>query len=195
MNQDKRRLLLASQSPRRRELLKIMNLEFEIFPSPAEEVFRKDRTPAENALSVAEEKARWAFERNKNSFVIGADTIVVLNNNIIGKPADENDARRILNKLSGKEHEVITGVVVIDPAGHAHREASISKVKFKPLAAKTIDDYIKTGEPMDKAGAYAIQGKGSVLIESHSGSWSNIVGLPTEVMKSLLQKSGYYRVH
>jgi len=192
MDLNRKRLILASQSPRRSELLKSMNLSFEILPSQVDEVFRQDRSPAENALSIAEEKARWIYERNKNNFVIGADTIVVLDNKIIGKPADENHARRILNDLSGKEHEVITGVALIDPEGNLYQEAAVSKVKFKTLSNETIDEYIKTGEPMDKAGAYAIQGQGSVLIDSHSGSWSNIVGLPTEVMNKLLSHSGYY---
>lgn len=192
MNPNRRRLILASQSPRRSELLTSMKLSFEILPSPGPEVFRHDRPPAENALSIAEEKARWIHERNKNCFVIGADTIVVLDNKIIGKPADENDARRILMDLSGKEHEVITGVALLDPEGNLYQEAAVSKVKFKPLSAETIDEYIKTGEPMDKAGAYAIQGKGSALIDSHSGSWSNIVGLPTGVTNKLLGASGYY---
>lgn len=184
-------ILLASQSPRRSELLKSMHISFEIEPAFVDEVLRDDYSPVENALSVAETKARWVAGRNKNRFVIAADTIVVLGNEIIGKPVDKNDARRILERLNGKQHEVITGVAVINPQGNCFKEAAASKVKIKPLTAGEINEYIETGEPMDKAGAYAIQGKGSALVECYSGSWTNIVGLPVETVKSLLRIAGY----
>ncbi len=191
MNSNRPKILLASQSPRRSELLKSIHISFEVDPAFIDEVFRDDYSPVENVLSIAEAKARWVAGRNKNKFILGADTIVVLENEIIGKPADKNDARRILNLLSGKRHEVITGVAVLNPQGNCFPEASVSQVKIKQLTAKEIDDYIATGEPMDKAGAYAIQGKGSAIVESFSGSWSNIVGLPVETVKTLLSIAGY----
>lgn len=185
------RILLASQSPRRSELLKSIHISFEIDPPLIDEIIREDYSPVENVLSIAETKARWVAERNKNKFIIGADTIVVLENKIIGKPTDINDARRILELLSGKRHEVITGVTVLNPQGNCFPSASVSQVKIKTLTSNEIREYIETGEPMDKAGAYAIQGKGSTLVESWSGSWSNIVGLPVETVKSLLATAGY----
>lgn len=191
MSPHRPRILLASQSPRRSELLKSIHISFEVDPPCIDEVLREDYSPVENVLSIAETKARWVAGRNKNKFVIGADTIVVLENEIIGKPTDKNDARRILERLSGKRHEVITGVAVLNPEGKCFPSATISQVKIKPLAAIEISEYIATGEPMDKAGAYAIQGKGSALVESWSGSWSNIVGLPVETVKSLLSMAGY----
>jgi septum formation protein len=168
-----------------------MHISFEVEPALIEEVFREDYSPIENVLAVAEEKARWVAERNKNRFIIGADTIVVLENQIIGKPANKDDAHHILSLLSGKRHKVITGVVVLNPLGNCFPEATESQVKFKEMTSTEIKNYIKTGEPMDKAGAYAIQGEGSAFVESFSGSWSNIVGLPVETVESLLQIAGY----
>ena len=191
MSQHRPRILLASQSPRRSELLKSMRISFDVDPAIIDEVFRDDLSPVENVLSVAESKARWVSRRNKKKFIIGADTVVVLENKIIGKPADKNDAFRILKQLGGKKQEVITGVAVLNPQGNCFPEAAVSQVKIKPLTAAEIKEYIETGEPMDKAGAYAIQGKGSALVESYSGSWSNIVGLPVETVKSLLRIAGY----
>ena len=191
MNQSNPRVLLASQSPRRSEILKSMHISFDIEPAAIDEVFRDDYSPIENVLSIAEEKARWVAERTKNRFIIGADTIVVLDDQILGKPKDKDDAHQILTLLSGQRHSVITGVAVLNPQGNCFPEATESFVKFKELTIIEIQNYIDTGEPMDKAGAYAIQGKGSAFIESYSGSWSNIVGLPIETVKTLLKKAGH----
>jgi len=169
-----------------------MHISFDVEPSLTEEIFREDYSPIQNVLSIAESKARWVAGRNKNRFIIGADTIVVLENQILGKPQDKDDAHNILSLLSGKRHRVITGVAVLNPQGNCFPEATESFVKIKELTHLEIKNYIETGEPMDKAGAYAIQGKGSAFVESYSGSWSNIVGLPIETVKSLLQKAGYH---
>jgi septum formation protein len=191
MSQSNPRVLLASQSPRRSEILKSMHISFDIEPAIIDEVFRDDYSPIENVLSIAEEKARWVAGRNKNRFIIGADTIVILDNKIIGKPRDKEDAHNILSLLSGKRHSVITGVAVLNPQGNCFPEATESFVKIKDLTSIEIKNYIETGEPMDKAGAYAIQGKASAFVESYSGSWSNIVGLPIETLESLLESAGY----
>ncbi|MGV7220996.1 MAG: Maf family protein [Nitrospinales bacterium] len=191
MNQSNPRVLLASQSPRRSEILKSMHISFDVEPALIEEVFRDDYSPIENVLAIAEAKARWVAIRNKNRFIIGADTIVVLEDQIMGKPTNKDDAHHILSLLSGKRHKVITGVVVLNPLGNCFPEATESYVKFKEMTSTEINNYIETGEPMDKAGAYAIQGKGSAFVESYSGSWSNIVGLPIESVQSLLQKAGH----
>jgi septum formation protein len=168
-----------------------MHISFDIEPAAIDEVFRDDYSPIENVLSIAEEKARWVGGRTKNRFIIGADTIVVLDDQILGKPKDKEDAHAILSLLSGKRHSVITGVAVLNPQGNCFLEATESFVKIKELTHIEMKNYIETGEPMDKAGAYAIQGKGSAFVETYSGSWSNIVGLPIETVKTLLQRAGH----
>lgn len=191
MSSNKKIIILASQSPRRAELLAGLTKNFEVVPSPMDEIIHPERTPEENALAVARDKALWVAQRHPGCIVIGADTIVVLDGNIIGKPKDEADASRILKSLSGRQHRVITGVVVIDPRQNLFQEAAISTVNIKPLTDEEIASYIRTGEPMDKAGAYAIQGKGAFMVRSYEGSYSNIVGLPLETVKILLRQAGY----
>ncbi|MFQ5445156.1 MAG: Maf family protein [Nitrospinales bacterium] len=186
--------ILASRSPRRIQFLKELGVKFQSEPSPVEEVIQPDKTPEENALQVARDKALWAAEQHKGAFVLGADTLVSLNGDIIGKPVDHEDARRILKKLSGREHQVITGVAIINPNNELFEQAVTSKVKIKPLTDEEISRYIRSGEPMDKAGAYAIQGKGSSLVASYQGSYSNIVGLPIETVEDLLKQAGYVRI-
>lgn len=185
------KIILASRSPRRSELLGNLVENFEVVPSPADEVIRPELAPRENALAIAREKALSIARERRQCFVIGADTIVVLDEKIIGKPKDEADASRILKSLSGRQHRVITGVAVIDPRQNLFQEAAISIVNIKPLTDEEIASYIRTGEPMDKAGAYAIQGKGAFMVRSYEGSFSNIVGLPLETVKTLLRQAGY----
>lgn len=184
-------IILASQSPRRRELLKSLTNHFETIVSEAEEIIDIKKPPIEIVKNLAEKKLQWVAKNNPGRFVIGADTVVALESKVFGKPKDENDAFRILRLLSGQMHQVITGVAAVGPGIEDFVKADISKVKFKVLSEKQINDYISTGEPMDKAGAYAIQGKGAELIEFHEGSYSNIVGLPLEIVKSLLTSAGY----
>ncbi len=184
-------LILASQSPRRIELLKAEGYSFEVKPASIEETLDPRLNPQKNALGIARKKAQKIHEIYPDHFVLGADTIVVLEGNIIGKPIDSNDASKILNLLKGKEHEVMTAVSLIDPKGNLWEDVEVSKVKIKPLTQETIDTYIKSGESLDKAGAYAIQGKGAKLVDSWSGSYSNIVGLPIEIVKKMLQNHGF----
>jgi septum formation protein len=181
-------IILASRSPRRIELLQQITPDFQVIPSSVEEIMQPDRTPEENAIALAQAKAEEVARQHAGHLVIGADTIVVLDGEIIGKPEDKEDAHRILKRLSGREHQVITGVAVIN--SRPVQAATISRVTIKSLSDETIETYIATGEPMDKAGAYAIQGKGASLVESYSGSFSNIVGLPMETLKVLLRKAG-----
>ncbi len=185
------RLILASQSPRRRELLNQITGQFEIKPSSVEEVLLSDLSPEANALALARAKALSTAKKNPSSFVIGADTIVVLGNDIIGKPTNADDAYRILKTLSGRTHEVITGAAVVNPQGKYQDQACRSTVTFRSLSDEVIQDYVKTGEPLDKAGAYGIQGLGNTLIASYRGSYTNIVGLPLEILRELLVRSGY----
>ena len=186
-----KKLILASRSPRRVELLRSLGLDFEVKPSKVEEITDPEKSPEQNATHIARDKALAVARRNPGSFVLGADTMVVLGQEIIGQPKDEEDACRILSKLAGKQHKVVTGVIVITPEAKEHTTAVTSTVSIKSISKKEIRSYIATGEPLDKAGAYAIQGKGSFLVESWEGSYSNIVGLPLEALTVLLQQAGF----
>ena len=190
MNENNSRLVLASQSPRRRELLKEISNQFEVAPSSIKEVLDIGLRPAENARNIARAKAESIAPSFPNSWVIGADTLVTLDDEIFGKPDDEKDAERILKRLSGREHIVVTGICVVGPQKSLDK-CVVSKIKIKPLTIQEIKDYIATGEPMDKAGAYAIQGKGSFMVRSFSGSKTNIIGLPIDELKVLLKKTRY----
>jgi septum formation protein len=188
MNNDDSKVVLASQSPRRVELLKEIFNQFEVAPSSIEEVVDIGIRPEENAKILARAKAESIAPNFPDCWVIGADTLVTLDNEIFGKPEDEEDAKRILKRLSGREHLVITGVSVIGPKKSIAKPVT-SKVKIKSLTDQEIEDYIATGEPMDKAGAYAIQGKGSFMVRSFFGSKNNIIGLPLDELKILLKKT------
>ena len=182
-------VILASQSPRRIELLKTVIKNFRIVPSKIDEVCDIDLSPEENAVLLGREKATWVAKHHPHNLVIGADTMVVLENKIIGKPTDAENARQILRQLSGQEHKVITGVAVVH--SKIFSAVSISHVRIRVLTPNEINSYVESGEPMDKAGAYAIQGEGSFLVESYSGSYSNIIGLPMDLLKDLLQKLNF----
>ena len=182
-------VILASQSPRRIELLKTVIKNFRIVPSKIDEVCDINLSPEENAILLGRKKAAWVAKEHPHNLVIGADTMVVLENKIIGKPTDAENARQILRQLSGQEHKVITGVAVVHLK--IFSAVSISHVRIKALTQNEINSYVESGEPMDKAGAYAIQGEGSFLVESYSGSYSNIIGLPMDLLKDLLRKLNF----
>ena len=182
-------VILASQSPRRIELLKTVIKNFRIVPSKIDEVCDINLSPEENAILLGRKKATCVAKEHPHNLVIGADTMVVLENKIIGKPTDAENARQILKQLSGQEHKVITGVAVVHLK--IFSAVSISHVRIKALTQNEINSYVESGEPMDKAGAYAIQGEGSFLVESYSGSYSNIIGLPMDLLKDLLQKLNF----
>jgi septum formation protein len=188
MTNDDSKIVLASQSPRRVELLKEIFTQFEVAPSSIEEVLDPGLRPEANAQNLARAKARSIAPNFPDCWVIGADTLVTLDHEIFGKPEDEEDAKRILKKISGREHTVVTGICVVGPKKTLDK-AVVSQVKIKPLTDQEIEDYIATGEPMDKAGAYAIQGKGSFMVRSFSGSKNNIIGLPLDELKILLKKT------
>jgi nucleoside triphosphate pyrophosphatase len=191
MPSSSKKLILASRSPRRSELLRSLGLEFEVSPSKVDEITNPEQSPEQNATNIARDKARWVARQNPGSYVLGADTMVVLDQEIIGQPADEEDACRILSKLMGKQHRVITGVVLITPETEEYETAVVSRVTLKSVSENKIRSYIATGEPLDKAGAYAIQGEGSFLVDSWEGSYSNIVGLPLEALTNLFQQAGF----
>ena len=180
-------LILASSSPRRKRLLEQIRLPFRLLHSD----FDENRVPDKsfiNALLFAEKKAKAVHEKSNNNWILGADTMVVIGEKILGKPIDNNDAQSMLLLLSGKEHQVITGFCILDPWGEiAHSEEITTLVKMKRLTDKEIRAYIATGEPFGKAGSYAIQGMGSFMVEAISGSYTNVVGLPVcALIKSLL---------
>jgi septum formation protein len=182
-------IVLASSSPRRKELLKNLNIDFKVIPSSVEEVMIPNEKPEALAMRLAFTKAFDIANKNENSTVIGADTIVVLDNNVLGKPKDEKDAFNMLKNLSNTYHQVITGISVINLNENKKIvDYVVSDVKFKTLDDDKIKRYIDTKEPLDKAGAYGIQGYGSLLVEEIKGDYFNIVGLPLSKLDEILLK-------
>ena len=180
-------LILASASPRRKQLLAQSGLPFRSVPSRVDEGDISG-DPAQTSCSLAEKKAldvKLAFE---TAWILGADTMVVIDNELLGKPGDEKEARRMLGLLSGREHRVVTGFCILNPSGEpACSEAVSTLVRIKKITEREIRDYISTGEPYGKAGSYAIQGIGSFMVEAISGSYTNVVGLPLcAVIRSLI---------
>ncbi|MCG0275252.1 MAG: Maf family protein [Thermosediminibacteraceae bacterium] len=185
------KLILASASPRRQALLAQVGLEFEVIPSSIDEVMPPKGLPELIATSLAEQKAMDVALRVGEGIVIAADTVVALDDSILGKPKNEDEARKMLERLSNKWHRVFTGIAVIDAASFKKvSDYEESRVKFKALSASEIENYIKTGEPMDKAGGYGIQGKGALLVEKIEGCYYNIVGLPLFKLGCLLSSFG-----
>lgn len=182
--------ILASASPRRRRLLEALGLVFRVVPSGVDERARPGR-PAERVLAWARDKAEAVARIHPSHWVLGADTIVVLGGTIFGKPKDPQDAARTLLQLSGRAHEVISGICLVHRGrGHLQTLAVTTQVRFKPLGGAEISAYVATGEPLDKAGSYGIQGLGSFLVQSIHGSYSNVVGLPlAETVDWLLHQS------
>jgi septum formation protein len=188
------RLILASQSPRRQELLRIFNVPFEVIPSTVDEATAPaDLAPARLALWLAEQKARDVARRCPDAFVIGADTIVVVADEVMGKPVDRDDASRMLRALSGVTHRVITGIAVhrVGPPPLLLSNVTETEVTFRLLTDNEIEAYLLTGEPMDKAGAYAIQGYGALLAAGVRGDYPNIVGLPVARLAEMLRSVGF----
>lgn len=185
-------IILASSSPRRRELLSLAGIPFRVLPGEVDEgSVEFNGTPAEKAEKLAQLKASAVAEKVKKGLVLGADTIVVCSGTIFGKPVDGNEARRMLESLSGREHSVITGIALVDAEkGHARTGHEVTKVRFSRLSAKEIDAYIGTGEYADKAGAYAVQGKGAFFVDGIDGCYSNVVGLPLKKLYNMLPEFG-----
>ncbi len=185
------RLILASVSPRRIELLRLAGIDFEVMPSGIDEVFRQGETPREHVLRLSEEKALAVARIRPDCWVLGADTIVVIAGEILGKPGSVADAKAMLEKLSGREHEVFTGFsIALQGKGVPIREVVESKVLFREIADDEMDWYTGSDEPYDKAGAYAVQGVAAVFIREIRGSYTNVMGLPLcEVVDALKRVS------
>ncbi|SMC83111.1 Maf family protein [Sporomusa malonica] len=183
-------IILASSSPRRQQLLELIGVDFEVIVSDVEEDNTKDMPPHELALTHARDKAVDTAKRASNSdIIIGADTIVVLDGQVFGKPADRAEAIRMLTALAGREHSVISGVAVV-MGQQVFSGFNTTIVRIRPLSPAQIKRYVDSGEPMDKAGAYAIQGQGTLLVESINGCYNNVVGLPLGTLSELLQQVG-----
>jgi len=186
------KIVLASASPRRAELLRHVGLEFEVMVSEVEEKLTPDLEPAAQVEQLALRKASAVAAALDRGIVIGADTVVVQEGRILGKPADAQEAIEMLQLLQGKGHEVYTGVALVDAKSSVKLvEHEMTRVFFNALSEETIRRYVATGEPLDKAGAYAIQGKAALFINHIEGCYYNVVGLPLARLATMLRKLGY----
>jgi septum formation protein len=180
-------VILASASPRRSELLRGLGLEFQVIPSDAKEVFNEQLTAQEISQINAYRKARAVAKKFPDTLVLGADTMVYLDAKLFGKPADREDAYRMLKQLQGRTHQVVTGVCLTQLRNHRQKIfAESTDVTFRPLDTEEIKNYLAQINPLDKAGAYAIQEHGAQIVQEISGSFSNVVGLPVERLKAEL---------
>ncbi|WP_201763550.1 Maf family protein [Chengkuizengella marina] len=188
-------LILASSSPRRQQLIRSLNLPYTICVNDVDETLTEKLTPVEIVEVLSTKKAAAVFEKiqskNKHGIIIGADTIVVKDEQIFGKPKDKNDAISMLLQLQGTKHEVYSGITCIDSdSGKRIVESQKTIVHMKSLQIEQIERYVNTGEPMDKAGAYAIQGLGATIVDSIEGSYFNVVGLSLSLLSDMLGEFG-----
>lgn len=181
-------LVLASASPRRRDLLRRLGLPFVVDAADIPEDAGMGESASSLALRLAVEKARAVQGRHPGAVILGADTVVALENEVFGKPRDEADARRMLKRLSGRLHEVITGVALAAPEAPVEAWACVTRVGFRNLSQAEIDAYVASGEPFDKAGAYAVQGQAAGFVTTLDGLRSNVVGLPIEEVEVRLRR-------
>ena len=184
------RLILASASPRRAELLRAAGFVFEIVPADTDESARPDEPAEDYVRRVAAEKARAVLRQFPDCIVLAADTTVVVDGCMLGKPSDDEDARQMLARLSGRSHRVLTGVAVAG-GGREVLAAASTLVRFAVLTSAEIDWYVASGEPRDKAGAYGVQGLASRFVDGIEGSYSNVVGLPVALVHTLLAARGF----
>jgi septum formation protein len=180
------RIVLASASPRRAELLRAAGIDFDVQPANVDETIAAGESPHECVSRLAEAKARLVYERDVRRTVLAADTAVVVDAHILGKPLDETDASRMLQMLSGRTHEVLTAVSVFHPGQIVDTRVDVTTVEFGPLSEADINWYVSSREPMDKAGAYAVQGLASRFVTRIEGSYSNVVGLPMALVYQML---------
>jgi len=187
------KLILASASPRRAEILRKAGFDFEVVPAHADESPRPGEAATDYVRRLAEEKARTVARQlakdtvDDSRFIIGADTVVVIDGEILGKPSAAANAREMLRRLSGKTHDVYSGLAVLQGNGTAHTAVEKTRVTFEPLSEEEIESYIASGEPFDKAGAYAIQGRGGKFISRIEGCYFNVMGLPLARLYAMLR--------
>lgn len=184
-------LILASASPRRRELLGLLDVSFTVDPSGADEVPPANATPEEVARALAQMKAREVAVRHPAAYILGADTLVTIDGEILGKPRDGADGARMLRLLRGRIHRVPTGIALIAPDGTMQSFVETATVTMHPYTEIAIGAYLATGEPFDKAGAYAVQGAGGALVASVEGCYATVVGLPLCRVAMLLRDAGF----
>jgi septum formation protein len=188
-------MILASESPRRRELLAAVGVPFRVVPSGVDEIPRPGESPSRFVRRAALDKGEAVAQLYPSCFVLSADTIVVAAGRILGKPRDRAEARRMLSRLAGREHRVYTGVCLLcRDRGFRDLGTEMTRVRFRPLTAAEVAAYARTGECDDKAGAYAAQGAGMLLIDRVAGSFSNVVGLPMTRVVAMLARARLIRV-
>jgi septum formation protein len=180
------RLILASASPRRAELLRSAGIDFDVRPADVDEAILPGEPPSDYVSRLAEAKARVVHERDNEQTVLAADTAVVVEEQILGKPIDEADATRMLRLIGGRRHEVLTAVSLFHPGQIVDTRVDVTTVEFASLSEADISWYVSSGEPMDKAGAYAVQGLASRFVTRLEGSYSNVVGLPIALVYQML---------
>jgi len=183
-------IVLASQSPRRAELIGRLGLEFEVRPADIDESYQPGETPPEHAERLAREKAEVVAATHPHALVVGSDTIVVIDGDVLGKPRSREQAVEMLMRLSGRDHEVCTGVAVA-LGGRVESGLERVRVRFRILSPEACEQYVATGEPMDKAGSYGIQGFGSAIVESIEGDYFAVMGLPVVRMLGLFERFGW----
>jgi septum formation protein len=183
-------LILASASPRRRQLLEQIGVRVEVDPADVDETPLLGEDPVAHVCRLALEKARAVARRRPGAVIIAGDTVVVLDDDILAKPADAADAVAMLLRLQGRTHRVETGVAVVGPDGREAVEVAGADVRFRTFGRAYAEAYVATGEPLDKAGAYGIQGRGAVLVEEIRGDYFAVVGLPLEVVARMLERVG-----
>lgn len=185
------KLILASNSPRRSDILATLGVAFERMPPDVDERQLDGEPPSDYVTRSARAKVASVAERVSDGIVVGADTVVVIDGRPLGKPSSPDDAREMLRSLSGRWHAVMTGLAVRDVAsGRELAEHDKTLVRFRELADEEIDAYVDTGEPLDKAGAYGIQGRGMLFVDEIAGSYHNVVGLPATLLQRLLRRLG-----
>jgi septum formation protein len=190
-DQTRQVLVLASSSPRRQDLLREAGIAFEVRPAHIPEERNAGEPPVEYARRLALEKAQAVARDLPGRHVLGADTIVVVDGEVLEKPIDPRDAERMLRLLSGRGHQVITAVCLLAPQGLPHTRFASTLVHFRELGEEEVRRYVASGEPMDKAGAYAIQGGAAEWIQRIEGDYSNVVGLPLPLVKEMLRTGGF----
>ncbi len=190
---EQRKIILASASPRRREILKMTGLKFSVDAGDYEEDMDLALEPRQLARFLSTEKARAVAVKYADALVIAADTFIVFKGSLLGKPHTREEARRMLDLLNGRAHSVITGFTIIDTRTGKKLSRSVeTRVYFRKLTEEEIEAYIKTGEPLDKAGAYAIQGIGALIVRKLEGDYFNVMGLPLSSLAEALKKFGVY---
>jgi septum formation protein len=182
-------IVLASRSPRRKELLDRIGVAYEVEPADIDERREPGELPETFAVRLAREKAATVARRRRDVWVLAADTVVVLGDELLGKPASQSAARRMLERLSGREHRVVTAVAVAR-GSEIYERCDVTRVWFRSLDPALISDYVATGEPLDKAGSYGLQGRGAVLVERIEGDYFGVIGLPVRLVVELLETAG-----